>query len=949
MNSFGSLSIAYELSPFKVILPEINFATFRIKEEDNKDTIYPNIFNGLIYFIADYNDNEANIFDPYDIEEKTVFKTTLIQNQSINYTSSCRLWKPLNGKIIIICLLGERLDSSCTNLDLQNIIIYYNEYKIYIRPETSVKIELYNIVPFIYSDLQTINMNDNVQTYELKFKFEEYNNELLLIYGTQNNYALLDNCRINQKELICNISKEKLESILSYNNETFKLGTTSKYFHSDFSKLKLVYEMIINYKIIEKINIYINITRVLNDVAELGSTFAYETNIESINNLITKNFSMEFHPDNLSCYFKKTTYNNLLLLCNPIKEGIIYLKEIKREIILDDIHYKYNFIIQPCKKENNIYVDGSGTSIGLVFSEIMNFTTEDYLYFSIITPQPELLNNIKLNQKSSSYLDYEDSVGQKNCRVPLSHFGIKKSGFYNINYLNHYGYYSIKYESNPIKVIWSTKIEIGIEKQYNSNQIKIGQYGYFYLVTNFNDNDNIFNPSEVENINFLGYFSDNDKNKVYKASCNLSKKIKGNLGIFCNLKEILENLEQNLFLNEIKFIHYDDYNIKITSKGEGINFKQMESNISFLYSDKQEINIENNISFYKLYFETEFYDNSPLYLYKHDFKSLYLSNCGKYGKKITCYIPRDDLLNLLSYDGESFYLSEKHDLEGLYLFNSVLNISFNYKIKPKTIQLFLGKLLTPIVSKNEFITYEVKAGSKIDKSKFNTDYFSITIGNNTETNCFIKKNPDRENVLLLCNATIDGKNSFGKNNGKDISEGIIFYSFFFFGMENNEEFSINNTGTKISSVSPLEMNFKEKESYILIYETGHPELLNGIKLNQDSSQELKCENKKWYKGCIVDKSHFDKSGYYYTSHTNYLGSKTISYEASPIKVTMPNNDENNYGVIIGVSVAGGVIIICVIIFLIWHYKKKKNATNINFEKGIEGLVLKQPISSTSKE
>ena len=168
-------------------------------------------------------------------------------------------------------------------------------------------------------------------------------------------------------------------------------------------------------------------------------------------------------------------------------------------------------------------------------------------------------------------------------------------------------------------------------------------------------------------------------------------------------------------------------------------------------------------------------------------------------------------------------------------------------------------------------------------------------------------------------------------------------------MENNEEFSINNTGTKIFSVSPLEMNFKEKESYILIYETGHPELLNGIKLNQDSSQELKCENKKWYKRCIVDKSHFDKSGYYYTSHTNYLGSKTISYEASPIKVTMPNNDENNYGVIIGVSVAGGVIIICVIIFLIWHYKKKKNATNINFEKGIEGLVLKQPISSTSKE
>lgn len=134
-------------------------------------------------------------------------------------------------------------------------------------------------------------------------------------------------------------------------------------------------------------------------------------------------------------------------------------------------------------------------------------------------------------------------------------------------------------------------------------------------------------------------------------------------------------------------------------------------------------------------------------------------------------------------------------------------------------------------------------------------------------------------------------------------------------------------------------------------------MLNGIKLNINSSEELKCENKKYFKECLVEKSHFTESGYYYTYHTNHFGSKTISYEASPIKVTMPSqndnknenkDDEKDYGLIIGVSIAAGIIVIFLIVFLIWHYRRKKNQKDFNVDKETENIELNAPLSSTAK-
>ena len=88
-------------------------------------------------------------------------------------------------------------------------------------------------------------------------------------------------------------------------------------------------------------------------------------------------------------------------------------------------------------------------------------------------------------------------------------------------------------------------------------------------------------------------------------------------------------------------------------------------------------------------------------------------------------------------------------------------------------------------------------------------------------------------------------------------------------------------------------------------------------------------------------THFTKSGYYYTLHSNHKGTKTISYEAPMIKVIIkeenpePEGDGDRAGLIIGLSIAG-VIIICLIIFLVWYYLQKRRNKGEKYEDSFRG-------------
>ena len=65
-------------------------------------------------------------------------------------------------------------------------------------------------------------------------------------------------------------------------------------------------------------------------------------------------------------------------MCN-VDRGNFSLCEIKKEIIIDNIHYKYNFHIQPVKNNDKIYIEGGTFHLDYVYAmqKTLDFSTND--------------------------------------------------------------------------------------------------------------------------------------------------------------------------------------------------------------------------------------------------------------------------------------------------------------------------------------------------------------------------------------------------------------------------------------------------------------------------------------------------------------------------------------------------------------------------------------------
>ena len=196
---------------------------------------------GIIYFLTDYNDTKRNIFNLSDIEERSKFNTKIKDDNQTEYNVSCRLWKPINDYIRIICKMDEKLEKVDNNIILLNPVqIEYKNYNIEINQKTYVQVKQFDYsIPFLYSSNQNIEIKDYINSYILKFKYESYNNEVVFIYSQSYNYAILDNCKINGNELNCEISKKKLEEVLIMGNEIFKV----KVIHDNIGIIQMDFAM----------------------------------------------------------------------------------------------------------------------------------------------------------------------------------------------------------------------------------------------------------------------------------------------------------------------------------------------------------------------------------------------------------------------------------------------------------------------------------------------------------------------------------------------------------------------------------------------------------------------------------------------------------------------------------------------------------------------------------
>ena len=399
--------------------------------------------------------DEQDLFDKSDIETESVFSTEILDTNQKNYTINCRLWKAENINLIMFCNFDEDIPEGEYSISFNNKVINYKDYEININTDADIKIKKIdsNIIN-LYSDKQVIDVEDGKDSYDLKFKINSYNQEKLF-FMKELIYTYLDKCETVNNELICPISKSKLEEIMSTNEEKFWINYIDNDYN--FNKLSTVLEIKVNYNNIKQKDIYVNITKLLVNSTEQDTLIAYETNVTDISKVFTstESFKMKFGGEERNCAFRKYEENPLLMVCWGPKENS-HLDEIVEEKVLNEINIKYNFRIQPVNNTEMIDSDktSSGSFINVVYPEVLNFTSQESLTIDYYLEDAKALDGITFND-GSPVLECEN-IGKsiKRCTVNSTHFIKNKSGYYYFTlHKNHLNGTSPSYEAPPIQVI----------------------------------------------------------------------------------------------------------------------------------------------------------------------------------------------------------------------------------------------------------------------------------------------------------------------------------------------------------------------------------------------------------------------------------------------------------------------------------------------------------------
>ena len=375
------------------------------------------------------------------------------------YKSNCKFWISNEGKLVALCYLDENIPKGVYHFYL-NESITYNNYNITILnnfPHSFVKLDMN--VPQLYSSEQTINVEDGKESYEIKFKISAYNNndKIYLIKG-QFCIIPLKNCKSENGELKCIISKSILDQITKKNGDYFYIGYYT--YQNSILTFELVHQIYINYLNINKKKIYVGITKLIDNITDYYSYVTYETNVTDISKFYSdlEVFKLSFDNDQtFECGLRKYDNYPLLLMCRIFKLGIFSLSKIEKAKNFTDVNIRYDFIIQPVNIKETFICYSAALYYGYIryiFNEILDFSSNDNLTIEYLFDfHPEETKGLTFN-KNASDLECVINGKIKTCIVPKSHFE-GKSGYYFTMHQNHFKGKSISYEVPPIKVILS--------------------------------------------------------------------------------------------------------------------------------------------------------------------------------------------------------------------------------------------------------------------------------------------------------------------------------------------------------------------------------------------------------------------------------------------------------------------------------------------------------------
>ena len=462
--------------------------SFKIYLLETIDTIQIKVYNtyqdkigkrGTIVFYS-YIYKYDDIYLEIDTSKKPIFKTEILDSSNKSYIIDCGPWteEKTNFKLYIFCNLDETIPHGEFSIEFNSTINYqgYNFNVLSVEKHKITKLDK-DIID-LYSDIQTINVTDNKDIYELKFNINSYNNEIIFI-GTYD--QIIDCFEENNDLLICTISKEKLERFMIESEPNLKIYALHNDNNNKFESFYLVPPIKVYFNNIKnKENVYIKITKLLTkEKPPYDGIIAYETNVTNISNVFSRFFYMTFTSGEiekeLSCGFVKGNILPLIMFCLARSDiRTLYLKEIKNEIPINSLNNKYNFNIQPVNN-NEIFKIGDSTSsiIYSIYPEVLNFTQKDTFIIRFFIYFPSIYTGITFNENSKD-LKCEDfhSTSIKKCIIEKSHFKGKESGFYYTKFTNrNTNKKVIAYESIPIQVI--LPIENSSNNDNSSNIILI--------------------------------------------------------------------------------------------------------------------------------------------------------------------------------------------------------------------------------------------------------------------------------------------------------------------------------------------------------------------------------------------------------------------------------------------------------------------------------------------
>ena len=182
---------------------------------------------------------------------------------------------------------------------------------------------------------------------------------------------------------------------------------------------------------------------------------------------------------------KKSELNSLLFLCRWNNTGNNSLGEIGCEIILDNIHIKYNFIILPVENKEIFEIMDLGSLVLFANPQELDFYRFDSYIINIMMYFQENTNNIMLNYHplncNTSSLA---STPFKRCMISKDFFqDCDGTQYFYIQHENKKSTNStsIFYELSPIlvKKPKANEIILKINKENNMNSIEIGKKEYY--------------------------------------------------------------------------------------------------------------------------------------------------------------------------------------------------------------------------------------------------------------------------------------------------------------------------------------------------------------------------------------------------------------------------------------------------------------------------------------